>query len=594
MVATPIPFKHVWAVDFEYRAIGGNPPRLRCMVAVNCRTGQVVRLWRNELHSLSRAPFDVGSDSVVAAFYASAEWACFRVLGWPLPVNCIDLFAEHRCRTNGIVPASRQNNLLMAGQYWGIPTITNADKVSGRSLAMLDDHEYDEAKQRLLLDYCETDTWTAAKIFAALSRDLNWPQALNRGRYTRALSFMELRGSPIDRPLYLRLAESWSEVKLRLIGELDEHGVFDGVTFKHDRFAALLVRKGSEWPIYPASEKRNAARLVLDDEAFRDMANRYSWVVPIKEARSLSSKMRLVGLPVGDDGFNRCLLSPFQATTGRNQPSPSNFIFGPSRWMRALIRPPEGYGIAYVDFSAQEIGLASALSGDERMMDDYLSGDPHINFAIRAKLAPPGATKRTHHRVRNMCKATNLGVNYGMGRDTLSIKLGIGVAAADTLLRLHKRVYETFWRWADDEGLRATARGVMSTVFGWHRRLAPGDRVNMKSVRNFPVQANANEMLRAACVAGVEAGLTLCCPVHDALLLMSPLNRLDEDIAHLRYLMGEAGRVVSGGLTFRTDKTEFRWPDRFTDDGVAAMWNRVLRVLAEVDGRSTAEHCLPG
>lgn len=93
----------------------------------------------------------------------------------------------------------------------------------------------------------------------------------------------------------------------------------------------------------------------------------------------------------------------------------------------------------------------------------------------------------------------------------------------------------------------------------------------MKSVRNFPVQANANEMLRAACVAGAEAGLTVCCPIHDALLLMAPLDRLDEDIAHLRYLMAEAGRVVSGSIPFRTDQMVYRWPDRFNDEGVAGM-----------------------
>jgi hypothetical protein len=45
-----------------------------------------------------------------------------------------------------------------------------------------------------------------------------------------------------------------------------------------------------------------------------------------------------------------------------------------------------------------------------------------------------------------------------MNVETLSIRLGIGLAAADNLIRLHRRVYETFWR--------ARARGIISTVFG--------------------------------------------------------------------------------------------------------------------------------
>jgi len=40
------------------------------------------------------------------------------------------------------------------------------------------------------------------------------------------------------------------------------------------------------------------------------------------------------------------LLSPFASKTGRNQPSNSMYIFGPSVWVRGLIKPPEGYAVA--------------------------------------------------------------------------------------------------------------------------------------------------------------------------------------------------------------------------------------------------------
>ena len=47
----------------------------------------------------------------------------------------------------------------------------------------------------------------------------------------------------------------------------------------------------------------------------------------------------------GWDGRTRCLLSPFGSDTGRS----TRFIFGPAVWIRSLIRPTEGYGIAYID-----------------------------------------------------------------------------------------------------------------------------------------------------------------------------------------------------------------------------------------------------
>jgi hypothetical protein len=57
------------------------------------------------------------------------------------------------------------------------------------------------------------------------------------------------------------------------------------------------------------------------------------------------------------------------------------FIFGPSVWLRGLIKPPPGYGIAYIDWAQQEFGIAAALSGDPLMMDAYRSGDPYLAFA---------------------------------------------------------------------------------------------------------------------------------------------------------------------------------------------------------------------
>ena len=71
------------------------------------------------------------------------------------------------------------------------------------------------------------------------------------------------------------------------------------------------------------------------------------------------------------------MLSAFRARTGRNQPSNSRFIFGPSVWLRGLIKPPAGMGLAYVDWRAQEFAVAAALSGDQAMMAAYRSGDPY-------------------------------------------------------------------------------------------------------------------------------------------------------------------------------------------------------------------------
>ena len=122
------------------------------------------------------------------------------------------------------------------------------------------------------------------------------------------------------------------------------------------------------------------------------MARAYPAVAPLHELRHSLGKLKLNNLHVGADGRNRCMLSPFRSKTGRNQPYNAKFIFGPSRWLRGLIKPAPGYGIAYLDFGSKEIAIAAALSGDEAMIDAYTSGDPYMTFAKQAGLAPPEAT----------------------------------------------------------------------------------------------------------------------------------------------------------------------------------------------------------
>ena len=99
------------------------------------------------------------------------------------------------------------------------------------------------------------------------------------------------------------------------------------------------------------------------------------------------------------------------------------------------------------------------------------------------------------------------------------------------------------------------------------------------------MQANGAEMMRVAAIAATEAGLEVCCPVHDAFLIAAPLERLDEDVARMRALMSRAGRAVTGGFDVRTEKEVVRWPDRYMDPRGRAMWERIMAML---DGRRDA------
>jgi len=120
--------------------------------------------------------------------------------------------------------------------------------------------------------------------------------------------------------------------------------------------------------------------------------------------------------------------------------------------------------------------------------------------------------------------------------------------------------------------------GVIHTVFGWPVRVS--ERSNPRSLRNFPMQANGAEMLRIACCLATERGIEVCAPIHDAVLICAPLDRLDGDIAAMRAVMAEASRFVLAGFELATDVKIVRWPDRYSDPRGTEMWNRVCNLVA--------------
>jgi DNA polymerase I-like protein with 3'-5' exonuclease and polymerase domains len=328
----------------------------------------------------------------------------------------------------------------------------------------------------------------------------------------------------------------------------------------------------------------------MEDRTFRSMAKAFPIVSVLRELRSSLGKMRLFDdLAIGPDGRNRTAIMPFRASTGRNQPSNAKFIFGPSRWLRSLIKPEKGRALAYLDFGQQEFAIAAALSGDTAMMAAYRSGDPYLAFGKQAGAIPPDGTKATHKAERDRFKACVLAVQYGMGFESLADRIGQSPDVAKWLLKLHRQTYPAYWRWSEAAVDRAMLLGQIETVFGWPIHVGPADGsvkpVNSRSLANFPCQANGAEMLRVACCMLVEAGVELCAPIHDAVLIEGPADTIDEKVEKARAIMAEASRIVLNGFEVGTDVVVVKYPDRYVDEAGADFWNRVTRLAGPLEGR---------
>lgn len=222
--------------------------------------------------------------------------------------------------------------------------------------------------------------------------------------------------------------------------------------------------------------------------------------------RKTLAQLKLTERPVGRDGRNRTQLWAFGTKTSRNAPSTTKFIFGPAKWVRHLIKPAEGYGLAYLDWEHQEFGIAAVLSGDVNMISAYTSGDPYLAIGKQVGRIPPDGTKQSHGPIRDLFKVATLAIGSGSGAGGLARQLGCSPGEAAALLRLHRATYPAFWEWLFNTHGRAALSGSIATGFGWtFCTKDPSDRTlndkRDRTIVNFPMQANGAEMMRPACAA---------------------------------------------------------------------------------------------
>ncbi len=569
-VTDSLPFSRVWAVDFEFAVPPGGLPVPQCCVAREVNSDRLYRLWFEPGQPPPPCPYPTGTDDLIVAYMASAEIGCHLALGWPVPERVLDLHAEFRLQRSGL-GAPCGFGLLGAMAYFGLDAMSQSEKKEMRDLVLRGGpHTPEEAVA--ILDYCQQDVDGTALLLKRMCSGLDLPRALLRGRYMAAVSRMEYTGTPIDFHTLSRLRVNWDGLKHRLIEAVDSaYGVYEGTVFKEDRFASWLGQQGIPWP------RTLEGRLALDRNTFRQAARSHPAVAALAELRSTLSELRLNNLQVGDDGKNRTPLWAFGAKTGRNQPSNSRFIFGPSRWIRGLIKPKEGNAVAYIDWGQQEFGIAAALSKDSAMLAAYRTGDPYLAFAKQAGAAPADATKDSHRSIRDRYKQCILAIQYGQEAEGLASRLGVSVAEARVLMDQHRRTYARYWQWSDAVQDQAMLHGSLRAAFGW--QVGVGPDANPRSLRNFPMQANGAEMMRLAAIRATEAGISVCCPVHDAFLIEAPVDRIDAEVGRMQNAMAWASRQVLVELELTSDAKVVRAPDRYMDDAGRTMWDTVMGLL---------------
>ena len=579
-------FKEIWLLDTEFSAPPGHLPRVVCVVARELRSGQLIRLWEHELAS-RWPPYSIGPDSLLVAYFASAEWQAHLSLGWALPDNVLDLYIEFMWLTNGVKRdhKSARKSLLGALQYFGARGISSDVKDAWRDrIQRLGPWTLEEKDG--ILDYCQSDVDALGVLLPRMLPEIEIDGAIHRGRFTKCVARMQHVGIPVDVETFELLREHGPKIRRQLVDEYETthgFGVYEDMSFRQVLFDEYLVRHDIPWPRLPSGA------LDLKDQTFKDMALLHPQFADLRELRQTLVQLRELKLAVGPDGRNRTLLGQFGTVTSRNAPRAGEFLFGPSRWIRGLMKPGIGRGVAYLDWSAQEVAIAGALSGDTELISAYESGDPYLSFGKRAGIVPENATKQSHGAERDILKTCVLGVGYGMLEDSLAKRIKRTPIFARDLLKRHRTTYSSFWRWVEEECQLGYMASEIRTPFGWRMTVAGDTRPT--TVQNWPIQSLGAEMLRVAIDMMQESGITVCAPVHDAVVIEADLTELEDIVRHAKTLMRRASLAVTrGAVECRVDVGGGGYLDRYMDGRREAqdMWPRVMRLLQTCSGTAQA------
>lgn len=578
----------VWSIDTEW---GFRDGRLDCESAwepvvlclVGLRSGSRRHFWGRD----PRLPafFREHEGDLFVAHFACAEMKYLLRLNVPVPARWFDTFVAWRRLTNR--PRRLDAGLSAALHRLGLPHLAPAAKeeLRGQIVRLEFDPESPEDR-RAVTAYCFSDCDGAAALYRRLEGRID-PLAMGCwAEYLKAVARMELRGVAIDVPTARLILRSREPLRTVLIARVNRTWpIFQDGSFRRKAFLAWCRRERIEWP-RKLSPTTGRFYLPLDDETLEDMEARHTFIGRVRQVRKTLLLFGRRSIKIdGRTGRHYFATSPFRSVTGRNQPR--NFIFGGPKWQRSLIVPPSpDHVLVYVDYIAQEIGIAAALSGDPALRAVYTATDCHMEFARRAGAAPPGATKDTHGDVRKKYKTVNLGVLYGQTAFGVAARLGISLEDAQTLLDQHHVLFPVFWRWSERVVQAAFDRGEATTPCGWGSKAPPGS--NERTWMNFPVQAAGGDVMRLTICYLDRQRVSILAPVHDGFLLSCRRDQVAELRAAVEYACGAAVEHVLPGFPLRW---EFTVHDggRFEDedkDG-RALWEQIRTALLELYPHAT-------
>ena len=224
------------------------------------------------------------------------------------------------------------------------------------------------------------------------------------------------------------------------------------------------------------------------------------------------------------------------------------------QFRKYFIPKNEDYVLIDADYSQIELRLLADISGDEHMINAFISGeDIHTSTASKVFGVDP---ENVTVELRKRAKAVNFGIVYGIGDFSLSEDLKITRKQAREYIDSYLATYSAVDFYLKNVVKSAYELGYVTTIFGRRRYIGElsgtnkmlkkfGERVAM----NSPIQGTAADIIKVAMIntynklreSGIDARLIL--QVHDELLVEAHKNDADMALEILRNEMENAVKL---------------------------------------------------
>lgn len=513
------------------------------------------------------------------------------------------------------------------------------EKTTMRNLIISDPKEFTAKQRRDIMKYNGDDVdflpeiWKQLKLQyqALLPRaDMQqfFRQALVRGRYSAHTAVMEARGYPIDlkktRNFAKKIPSILHDVQREINGFFPEVKPFrwnkaeqrfswnqtatkEWIEENHDT-SRWMKTDGGKKKIPQLSLSLDAFQRFYDFKHSYPEDNFGAQIVRfLKMKQSLygfsekkeGSDKRVFWDSLGPDGRVRPYMNQFAAQSGRSQPAATGFMFLKPAWMRSLVMPDKGKYIASIDYGQQEFFIAALESGDRKMIEAYLSGDPYMYGAKKAGVIPMSGTKESHKTERDIFKNTYLGIQFGMTKYGLAFKLtndtGRKWSEDDAQVEIDRfeDLFFDYMDWKLEIIEAYSDGGAIILPCGWTMW---SDNDNPRSVANVPIQGFGASVMRKAVDLAVERGCKVLFTLHDAIYIEDDIGN-ERRIIDLRIAMRDAFMFYFEGekkeIAKKIKLDPFAWSPNYEKDSKLYIGKKNYEVPCSniyIDERATDEY----